>query len=98
MGLCLFPDDDDLDGPHAYFSYGSFAEFRRRLAHAEGFDLDGMLGSSEETGRGQRSQPESSRSSIIQTITAKTCLPWNVPLFCPGWRPSSCSGSRSLSE
>ncbi|MFE9859042.1 hypothetical protein [Streptomyces sp. NPDC005780] len=44
MGLCLFPGDGDVDGPDACFSYGGFAQFRRRLAHAEGFDLGEMVG------------------------------------------------------
>ncbi|MFD3622941.1 hypothetical protein ACFWWT_49220 [Streptomyces sp. NPDC058676] len=44
MGLCLFPGDGDVDGPDACFSYGGFAQFRRRLAHAEGFDLGEMIG------------------------------------------------------
>ncbi|MER7789874.1 hypothetical protein [Streptomyces sp. NPDC097640] len=44
MGLCLFPSDGDIDGPDACFSYGGFAQFRRRLAHADGFDLDEMTG------------------------------------------------------
>ncbi|MEU7039107.1 hypothetical protein ABZ958_36430 [Streptomyces sp. NPDC046237] len=44
MGLCLFPGDGDVDGPEACFSYGGFAQFRRRLALAEGFGLDEMVG------------------------------------------------------
>ncbi|MFD7626806.1 hypothetical protein ACFV7Q_12370 [Streptomyces sp. NPDC059851] len=44
MGLCLFPDDGEVDGPDACFSYGSFAQFRRRLALAEGFQLGDMSG------------------------------------------------------
>lgn len=44
MGLCLFPGDEDADGPDACFSYGGFAQFRRRLALEEGFALDEMIG------------------------------------------------------
>lgn len=44
MGLCLFPGDGDIDGPDACFSYGGFAQFRRQLAHVEGFDLGEMIG------------------------------------------------------
>ncbi|MFI8280888.1 hypothetical protein ACIGBH_39625 [Streptomyces sp. NPDC085929] len=44
LGLCLFPGDGDADGPDTCFSYGGFAQFRRRLAHAEGFDLGEMIG------------------------------------------------------
>ncbi|MFJ9788381.1 hypothetical protein [Streptomyces globosus] len=44
VGLCLFPDDGEICGPDACFSYTSFHLFRRRLASAEGFSLDGMQG------------------------------------------------------
>jgi hypothetical protein len=44
MGLCLFPGDEDVDGPDACFSYGGLAQFRRRLALEEGFALDEMIG------------------------------------------------------
>ncbi|WP_058043856.1 hypothetical protein [Streptomyces roseifaciens] len=44
MGLCLFPGDEDVDGLDACFSYEGFARFRRRLALAEGFGLDEMVG------------------------------------------------------
>lgn len=44
MGLCLFPGGEDVDGLDACFSYGGFAQFRRRLALAEGFSLDEMVG------------------------------------------------------
>ncbi|MBT2546048.1 hypothetical protein J7E99_36640 [Streptomyces sp. ISL-44] len=44
MGLCVFPGDEDIDGPDACFSYGDFALFRRRLALEEGFTLDEMAG------------------------------------------------------
>lgn len=44
MGLCLFALDGDVDGPDAGWSYGRFADFRRRLAAAEGFTLDEMVG------------------------------------------------------
>lgn len=44
MGLCLYALDGDATGPDACWSYGSFAEFRRRLAEAEGFVLGDMWG------------------------------------------------------
>ncbi|MDQ0936688.1 hypothetical protein QFZ49_006663 [Streptomyces turgidiscabies] len=44
MGLCLFPGDEGVDGLDACFSYGGFAQFRRRLALAEGFSLDERVG------------------------------------------------------
>ncbi|QWB27720.1 MULTISPECIES: hypothetical protein [Streptomyces] len=44
MGLCLFAGDEDVNGPDACFSYGGFAQFRRRLALEEGFVLDEMIG------------------------------------------------------
>lgn len=44
MGLCLFPDDGETDGPDACFSYHGFASFRRRLASEEGVPLDNMQG------------------------------------------------------
>ena len=44
MGLCLFAEDGDVGGPDASWSYSRFADFRRRLAAAEGFELNGMLG------------------------------------------------------
>ncbi|MBC2876359.1 MULTISPECIES: hypothetical protein [Streptomyces] len=44
MGLCLFPADGEVDGPEACFSYGGFAQFRRRLALAEQIRLEEMQG------------------------------------------------------
>ncbi|MFJ9870919.1 hypothetical protein [Streptomyces sp. NPDC101165] len=44
MGLCLFPDVDDIDSPDISWSYSGFAAFRRRLAEAEGVDLTEMWG------------------------------------------------------
>ncbi|MEU5125992.1 hypothetical protein J7W19_30075 [Streptomyces mobaraensis NBRC 13819 = DSM 40847] len=44
MGLCLFPADGEIDGPEACFSYGGFAQFRRRLALAEKIRLEEMQG------------------------------------------------------
>ncbi|MGV4987915.1 hypothetical protein ACVB8X_25100 [Streptomyces sp. NRAIS4] len=44
MGLCLFPGDGDIDGPDACFSHGGLPQFRRHLAHVEGFDLGEMIG------------------------------------------------------
>lgn len=44
MGLCLFPDDGDIDSPDISWSYHGFGEFRRRLAEAEGFVLSEMQG------------------------------------------------------
>ena len=44
MGLCRLAMDDDGDGPDANWSYGRFANFRTRLAAAEGFVLHEMRG------------------------------------------------------
>ncbi|MDI2124612.1 hypothetical protein [Yinghuangia seranimata] len=44
MGLVLYPADGDTGSPDVSWSYRGFDEFRRRLAHAEGFDLDAMYG------------------------------------------------------
>jgi hypothetical protein len=44
MGLCLFPDDGDIDSPDISWSYHGFGEFRRRLAEAEGIVLSEMRG------------------------------------------------------
>ncbi|MFF5407006.1 hypothetical protein ACFY8K_31060 [Streptomyces misionensis] len=44
MGLVLFPGDDDTSSPDVSWSYTGFAAFRRWLAQAEGFTLDGMHG------------------------------------------------------
>ncbi|MFD7430898.1 hypothetical protein ACFV6Z_28195 [Streptomyces sp. NPDC059818] len=44
MGLCLFPEDGNTDGPDACFSYHEFSSFRRHLASAEGIALDAMQG------------------------------------------------------
>ncbi|MGW2471573.1 hypothetical protein [Streptomyces sp. NPDC001665] len=44
MGLVLFPQDGDVETPDISWSYGAFADFRRSLAQAEGFDLSGMWG------------------------------------------------------
>jgi hypothetical protein len=44
MGLCLFPDDGDINSPDISWSYHGFGEFRRRLAEAEGIVLsEGVL-------------------------------------------------------
>ena len=44
MGLMLYPADSDVTCPDVEWSYSGFAEFRRWLAQAEGFDLDEMYG------------------------------------------------------
>jgi len=44
MGLMLYPADSDVTSPDVEWSYSGFAEFRRWLAQAEGFDLDEMYG------------------------------------------------------
>ena len=44
MGLCLFPDDGDIDSPDVSRSYAGFVGFRRRLAEAEGIVLSEMQG------------------------------------------------------
>lgn len=44
MGLVLFPGDDDTSSPDVSWSYTGFGVLRRRLAQAEGFELDEMDG------------------------------------------------------
>lgn len=44
MGLCLFPEDGNTNGPEACYSYHEFSSFRRHLASAEGLSLDAMQG------------------------------------------------------
>jgi len=44
MGLCLFPDDGDVDTPDVSWSYHHFDDVRRWLAQAEGFELADMRG------------------------------------------------------
>ncbi|MGW3929042.1 hypothetical protein ACWECC_13200 [Streptomyces microflavus] len=44
VGLILFAGDGDTSSPDVGWSYSGFAEFRRELARAEGFDLGEMWG------------------------------------------------------
>ncbi|MGW1196532.1 hypothetical protein ACWD4B_11855 [Streptomyces sp. NPDC002536] len=44
VGLCLFPDGSDADGPDVSWSYHGFHALRQRLAETEGFILDEMQG------------------------------------------------------
>jgi len=44
MGLCLFPDDGDVDTQDVSWSYSHFGEVRRFLSRAEGFELSDMRG------------------------------------------------------
>jgi hypothetical protein len=44
VGLCLFPDDGDVETQDVSWSYSHFDEVRRFLSQAEGFELSDMCG------------------------------------------------------
>lgn len=44
MGLCLFPDDRNVETQDISWSYSHFGEVRRFLSRAEGFELSDMRG------------------------------------------------------
>jgi len=70
VGVMIFPGKGRVAAPDAHMSYASCASLRRKLAAAEGFDLNAMLGFVHVRGCGVRTL---SRPGVLPELRRPPC-------------------------